>query len=409
MLRIILFITLAVICLNGCKTTEVNRIMQPDLSTVPILNELMVFNVNEHLKKTISTELESPMVRHLKFSETGDFLLALTSTSLLPSKNGIPRLVRQIWVISTNPVKIDHFFPLHDIMGEKRDYFIAGLLTDNTFYFSGKNEFTDEHELHIYQIDPFQEIARYQGIRATEFTNDDLIVGSPTINWRTGETHEGIRCITKMSGIGAFTSTGWILCTEFYKSIAMQHPVSEEFKVWRPRMTPMRVITSASEKYMIAQGTYHQCRVWQMPGKKEVGRCLRNPWKREPHYGISIASHPQKDRFAVSWGDIIHAYDIEPFRQIIELELERNIYSMGFAGDDILVVMTDRNIQVWDITRQELIAVTPESSMLTVSSPNVGELYSSADLVSPDGRWIVVYRANQFEREFVLYEIPHRK
>jgi len=387
-LRVLLAFALPL--LAGCPVSSRTAAPPPPTAEAAPLERITTLDLGELVVKDDASY--PPTIRRLDYAEDGRHLLLLTSTTHREQRK--PLTIYHLLLLNTETATLERKIPLSDILTSDVGMFLVGFL-DNEHYFASKDD-----DLLIFRLGENEPKLRHVGRGGGDFANRRHIADFGfMIDWRTGQTY---RAIVGTLGVSDLTDDDWVISGERNGYIARHNPVSGEYQEWRSGFSYPTPFASASGRYVIAAGPDLDCRVWRVPEREQVGRC-KHRWFGGGKRWSTYAAHPTRERFAIAWRETVRVYDIEPFELKAELQLDDTARQVAFAGEDKLVALTQRDVQVWSVREQRLIAADRGAAM------HFGEAHDlphTAELVNPNGRQIAVARSHRDHNDITFYALP---
>jgi WD40 repeat protein len=307
------------------------------------------------LKMAHSEETEY-VIRFLEFSEDGKFLAIAGNYDYVHLYN----------VRDYTPLE-EFILPRKTITRRGQTSSLAtellglGFIDANTWYFVADGE---EALIHIRTIQPSREIFRHivggssQRVVANE--NHVLIGDYGLINWRTGKNYSSSLSSTSPGPRSLLTRSGYVLRASWYHNdVLIDKPENGISERWRPGFQVSSLRVTPDERYLITTGRKGACKLWRWPEKQEVASCGLGGLFRNVYPALALS--PDGKRFAVSEGNTVRLYTIEPFRLELEVEMPGEIRAFAVTNDGKLAASGYENdngrkrLHVWDVAAGGLI------------------------------------------------------
>jgi WD40 repeat protein len=168
--------------------------------------------------------------------------------------------------------------------------------------------------------------------------------------------------------------------TQAYGDAVLYDATSESYLHWRTEDGPVGV--SASERFVITLASNGRCSVWRLPSTERVENCSFPSLFRDEEF-LRVRVHPTRERFAITWGNKLRVYDLEPFRLVLQRDLEHTATGLTFSQGNLLAAaLRGGRILVWNLE---------EARLVGQYDFNYDRLLIRNDLLqfSPDGRLLL--------------------
>ncbi|MFL1406599.1 hypothetical protein ACJO2E_14785 [Marinobacter sp. M1N3S26] len=203
----------------------------------------------------------------------------------------------------------------------------------------------------VFSVDPQKELARLSIGGVTHGRGQYLFTSASrsVVNWKTQESYSAQ--FYPRFGINLMTDEGAVLSTSMDGAIALHNPVLDELLQWESDLEAPRLLLTADDGYVVAQGDDFRCKVWKLPGIEEVDQCPRSFGSEGQKR--ATAMHPEKPLFALAWDEKVRLYNLDPFEMVQEIVIPDPVLGL-FLTDNRLVIASRQGLQVWGIEKAML-------------------------------------------------------
>ncbi len=364
---------------------------------------------SEILGRSIDSELIT--MERFQFSKDGKHNLLQYKAWDYDDKNQLG-YQRVIALSNTGSGEIFHQFDPDRIFERQYLKYLSGFLDGDHFFTYGEGhaevgaEDTSEHAaaiLYVHSLSNPDQVQRYPGKYGGILNNDRFLLGEHAIDWRTGETFPA-----RMGGVrGALTHKHRFYFGERNGDVYRLNIIGQELDFWSSNLFAPLPKPSAGENYIVALDSEGNCLAWIVTKQRPIGRCTQSESGTHttyPHRHLSM--HPTDELFVLASGNSAYFYSLEPFGIVFEFQLGKPIYHIGVTPKERLVITTEGDIQVWDLSTRVLIA------QRAYRSPGFDRMSSdwgsgAFQYLSDDGELLAVKEENADGELFIgIYRIP---
>lgn len=274
------------------------------------------------------------------------------------------------------------------------------------FISSGMYFAATSSELFLIGTESNEIVGRYPGNYQSGSYNGDMILGAD------GVLHlEGGKIVPADAagrGVPEITPQGWIVDSGHLGEVLRIDSKTGKSDAWHSGFKYVSAFPTTSDRFVIAASDGGRCTSWRMPEKKPVGECDRRASHRNHDTVSAYAVHPIQERFAVAWRMRVQVYDVEPWKKIADLEMDKDVVLIAFHSTNKLITVSsgnfgeDAKVQVWGLDSQRLLHETRQPDVVVYGRDQDGII----EFLNPKAPQLAVIREDARRTELIFYALP---